>query len=158
MGETERLADELTCSICLELFDEPLQLKCMHSYCKGCAQDIIDFKVKDGGTSGENRIFYIKCPECRVVTTLENGLSDLPKNFILANIVGKYREASEGAEMKKILCSLCEESPKVAFKTCRDCSNTNYCRECFAQCHPPRGVFKRHTLVDPSLDFMPPSK
>ena len=51
MGETERLADELTCSICLELFDEPLQLKCMHSYCKGCAQDIIDFKVKDGGTS-----------------------------------------------------------------------------------------------------------
>ncbi|XP_041361344.1 uncharacterized protein LOC121377426 [Gigantopelta aegis] len=156
MNETENLADELTCSICLELFVEPLQLNCMHSYCKGCMEDIVKFKVKDGGTSGENRICYIKCPECRMVTSVKSGVSDLPKNFVLANIANKYREASEGAG-KKVFCSLCEESSKLAVKTCTDCSNTSYCQECLAQCHPARGVFKRHTLVDPTVEFMPPA-
>ncbi|XP_043941944.1 zinc-binding protein A33-like isoform X3 [Protopterus annectens] len=47
--------EDLICSICLEVFKQPVILKCGHNYCKSC----IDNVWKSEGTP--------KCPECRVV-------------------------------------------------------------------------------------------
>ncbi|XP_059495697.1 zinc-binding protein A33-like [Stegostoma tigrinum] len=48
----EDLSKDVTCSICLEYFDEPVSLDCGHVFCRGC---ILVFW--DGGNCS--------CPECR---------------------------------------------------------------------------------------------
>lgn len=43
-----RMEEELTCPVCLELYADPLMLPCSHSLCKKCLEDIIQSRVKSG--------------------------------------------------------------------------------------------------------------
>ena len=44
--------DELTCSVCFDLFTDPRMLNCGHSFCTGCLDQIIRNHQKS-------------CPDCR---------------------------------------------------------------------------------------------
>ncbi|XP_036921209.1 tripartite motif-containing protein 65 isoform X2 [Sturnira hondurensis] len=48
----ELLEDKLTCSICLELYEDPVTLPCGHNFCGAC--------IRDGWSRREKA-----CPECR---------------------------------------------------------------------------------------------
>ena len=37
----DALEDHVTCSICLGLYNDPLALPCMHSFCRRCLQGIV---------------------------------------------------------------------------------------------------------------------
>lgn len=54
----EDLKKELTCAICLDLFKEPVFLKCGHSFCRFC---ICLHWDENGGEYG------YQCPQCRTV-------------------------------------------------------------------------------------------
>ena len=72
----EELEHEVTCPICLNHFQEPKVLPCLHYYCKGC----IEVMAKKGG--GPNQPF--PCPECRTSTQLPQGDPDkLPTAFFV---------------------------------------------------------------------------
>ncbi|KAK3521489.1 hypothetical protein QTP70_007430 [Hemibagrus guttatus] len=88
----QRLSRDLTCSICLDLFKQPVSLPCDHTFCQSC---ITNYWSGGGGgrapgqpstgTSGS-------CPQCRKVFP---GQSYRP-NRIVANIVESYsREIEE---------------------------------------------------------------
>ncbi|GAA6096990.1 E3 ubiquitin-protein ligase TRIM69 [Tachysurus ichikawai] len=88
----QRLSRDLTCSICLDLFKQPVSLPCDHTFCQSC---ITNYWSGSGcvrapgqpgtGTSGS-------CPQCRKVF---HGQSYRP-NRIVANIVESYsREIEE---------------------------------------------------------------
>ncbi|XP_067834406.1 LOW QUALITY PROTEIN: zinc-binding protein A33-like [Heptranchias perlo] len=71
------LSEDLTCSVCLSLFVEPVRLDCDHNFCKSCIDKCWD---KQGET--------VSCPECRVVFPRRN----YGRNRVLANLSEKARQ------------------------------------------------------------------
>ncbi|KAL4218560.1 hypothetical protein ACF0H5_023294 [Mactra antiquata] len=76
--------DFLTCSICFNKFIQPKALPCLHTYCLDCLQDY----VNSFGTVGK-----FPCPMCRQEVTIPaQGLSGLPDNYMVANLVDTVEE------------------------------------------------------------------
>uniref|UniRef100_A0A8C3T9L6 Zinc finger protein RFP n=1 Tax=Chelydra serpentina TaxID=8475 RepID=A0A8C3T9L6_CHESE len=69
--------DEMTCSICLDYFKDPVSLDCDHSFCRSC---ITQFW---GGFATD-----VSCPQCRAIFPQRN----LRLNRQLRNIVEAARE------------------------------------------------------------------
>lgn len=89
----ETLESELTCPICLELFEDPLLLPCAHSLCFNCAHRIL---VSHCSTSKPlESVSGFQCPTCRYVITLNHrGLEGLKRNVTLQNIIDRFQKAS----------------------------------------------------------------
>uniref|UniRef100_A0A672RN37 Uncharacterized protein n=1 Tax=Sinocyclocheilus grahami TaxID=75366 RepID=A0A672RN37_SINGR len=77
----ERLALELSCAICLQLYRDPVALPCGHNYCLGCIQN---------AASAEDPKSLRRCPECREEYDSPEAL---PKNFKLSSIVDGFLPA-----------------------------------------------------------------
>uniref|UniRef100_A0A3Q3L5A7 RING-type E3 ubiquitin transferase n=1 Tax=Labrus bergylta TaxID=56723 RepID=A0A3Q3L5A7_9LABR len=93
----ETLESELTCPICLELFEDPLLLPCAHSLCFGCAHRIL---ISHCATNEPvQSIGAFQCPTCRYVISLspERGLEGLKRNVTLQNIIDRVQRASSSA-------------------------------------------------------------
>ena len=81
----KKLDEQLTCSICLEIYCSPKALPCLHSFCKQCVKQIVD-NVKR----------VVKCPECREVHSLpSSGIEGFPNNYSLLGIL-ELRSQIEG--------------------------------------------------------------
>eukprot|EP00066_Takifugu_rubripes_P018236 XP_011607502.1 PREDICTED: E3 ubiquitin-protein ligase Midline-1-like isoform X2 [Takifugu rubripes] len=168
----ETLESELTCPICLELFEDPLLLPCAHSLCFNCAHRILVSHC----TPSEpiQSISAFQCPTCRYVITLnQRGLEGLKRNVTLQNIIDRYQKASqsgpnspketrrEGAVPDsramtspgdRVPCQFCEQDPpQDAVKTCITCE-VSYCDECLKATHPNKKPFTGHRLMEPLLD------
>ncbi|XP_052217630.1 E3 ubiquitin-protein ligase Midline-1-like isoform X1 [Dreissena polymorpha] len=75
------LADHVTCSVCMDLYSDPLALPCMHSFCRHCIERL------------HASCLTLKCPDCRQDVELgRNGIRDLPKNFQLSGIVESFKK------------------------------------------------------------------
>ncbi|XP_036982278.2 tripartite motif-containing protein 59 [Artibeus jamaicensis] len=83
--------DELTCSICYSIFEDPRVLPCSHTFCRSCLENVLQ-------ASGN---FYIwrplriplKCPNCRSsIEIAPTGIESLPVNFALRAIIEKYQQ------------------------------------------------------------------
>ncbi|XP_039649720.1 E3 ubiquitin-protein ligase Midline-1-like isoform X2 [Perca fluviatilis] len=93
----DTLESELTCPICLELFEDPLLLPCAHSLCFGCAHRIL---ISHCATNESvQSIGAFQCPTCRYVISLspERGLEGLKRNVTLQNIIDRVQQASSSA-------------------------------------------------------------
>uniref|UniRef100_A0A3P9HWH1 Bloodthirsty-related gene family, member 1 n=1 Tax=Oryzias latipes TaxID=8090 RepID=A0A3P9HWH1_ORYLA len=55
--------DQFTCSICLDLFDNPVSTPCGHSYCQSCISSYWD--GKGGGAGGGRAARPFHCPLCK---------------------------------------------------------------------------------------------
>lgn len=89
----ETLESELTCPICLELFDDPLLLPCAHSLCFNCAHRILVSHCSSNKPL--ESISAFQCPTCRYVITLNHrGLEGLKRNVTLQNIIHRFQKAS----------------------------------------------------------------
>ena len=131
-GELEPM---LTCAICLETFIDPRMLDCAHTYCLTCLETLVAKLSLTGG----NQETCVKCPSCRIVTTLPPaGIEGLKINFLL-NCIQNLRKKSEDDQ-----CGLCirKENP-VAL--CQDCNVwlCHYCRET----HPITRSTKDHKIT-----------
>ncbi|XP_004081997.2 E3 ubiquitin-protein ligase Midline-1 isoform X2 [Oryzias latipes] len=168
----ETLESELTCPICLELFEDPLLLPCAHSLCFNCAHRILVSHC----TPSEpiQSISAFQCPTCRYVISLnQRGLEGLKRNVTLQNIIDRYQKASlsgpnspsetrrerAGPEQKamsspadRVQCQFCEQDPpQNAVKTCVTCE-VSYCEECLKATHPNKKPFTGHRLIEPFQD------
>ncbi|KAJ8269291.1 hypothetical protein COCON_G00118980 [Conger conger] len=85
--------DDLCCSVCCEIFKEPVLLKCSHSFCRVCLQQYWERKSSR------------ECPICRGKASMEEP----PRNLALQNIVETYlkqkieRETADKTEARCIL-------------------------------------------------------
>ena len=97
LSRMDTLESELTCPICLELFEDPLLLPCAHSLCFGCAHRIL---ISHCATNESvQSIGAFQCPTCRYVISLspERGLEGLKRNVTLQNIIDRVQRASSSA-------------------------------------------------------------
>uniref|UniRef100_UPI003AAAB951 uncharacterized protein n=1 Tax=Centroberyx gerrardi TaxID=166262 RepID=UPI003AAAB951 len=112
--------EDLTCSICLTLFTDPVSLLCGHSFCRKCIT--ICLSAQD------------QCPQCRATVPTEEKY--FPTNHILKSLAEKAKEAekikkepgNEKTEVAECLCPeheeklklFCETDQQLACVVCRD--------------------------------------
>eukprot|EP00058_Branchiostoma_floridae_P021898 XP_002607388.1 hypothetical protein BRAFLDRAFT_69798 [Branchiostoma floridae] len=111
----EQIREELTCSICLELFTRPKVLPCQHTFCQDCLQDIVSRQVP------------LQCPICRQqARPPPQGVEGLPDNHLVtslcerlqnqATLSGETREQPQSgnrcsfhpSEKLKLYCKPCQ--------------------------------------------------
>nr|XP_033783709.1 E3 ubiquitin-protein ligase TRIM62-like isoform X3 [Geotrypetes seraphini] len=83
----QNLKDELTCSICCELFREPVMLECMHHFCKAC---ILRF------WQGYQKV--ASCPQCR----REHPSRTFRTSYLVARVVERVRQCNTEQQRKKL--------------------------------------------------------
>ena len=118
--------EEITeCPICREVFTDPRELPCVHTYCLKCIKEWC--KDKENGDNGS-------CPQCRKEFQIpkRGGIDDLPKNIFVAKLL-LIRHISLSQKVTK-LCDICEgtndsSSNKMAKAFCLDCQ-VNICEAC----------------------------
>ncbi|XP_074003476.1 probable E3 ubiquitin-protein ligase MID2 isoform X2 [Numenius arquata] len=168
----ETLESELTCPICLELFEDPLLLPCAHSLCFSCAHRVLVSSCSS--SESIEPITAFQCPTCRYVISLNHrGLEGLKRNVTLQNIIDRFQKASLSGPNspsesrrertyrnsptmsvagERIACQFCEQDPpRDAVKTCITCE-VSYCDRCLRATHPNKKPFTSHRLVEPVPD------
>ncbi|XP_028979206.2 E3 ubiquitin-protein ligase TRIM58 isoform X1 [Esox lucius] len=144
---------ELTCSICLDLFRNPVSTPCGHNFCQGCI----------GGYWASSAT--CTCPLCKHAFQERPQLSI---NRVLAHISKNYKEALYGVEKPDMLdtdktpgvitngnpfleeiitCDVCTGKKQEAISSCLTCT-ASYCQT-HVQPHLTTPFYANHRLLDP---------
>lgn len=133
MQKDSQLDYKLSCSVCLELFQDPRNLACHHTFCLKCV-------IKLSKNS------KITCPICRHETDIKDA-SLLPKNYVVSDIAEFL--LSTGFTMNNATQIQCDELHNTpADKFCESCK-ANFCRDCLQNKHATIKVFASHKLINP---------
>ncbi|XP_039612564.1 tripartite motif-containing protein 59-like [Polypterus senegalus] len=90
----DSLEEDLTCSVCYSLFDDPRVLPCSHTFCKSCLLNVL--QVSLNFSIWRPVRIPLKCPNCRSIVDLPpSGVDSLPVNVSLRAIIEKYQRGSE---------------------------------------------------------------
>ena len=105
------LREEVSCSVCSDIFTDPKHLPCLHSFCLHC--------LKQWHTTSHGRD-TIRCPKCQAVSGVpESGdLKDLPTSFYLNGLIDVL--AIKECKKSPVRCGNCEKKS----------SETSYCFQC----------------------------
>ncbi|XP_019636650.1 PREDICTED: tripartite motif-containing protein 3-like [Branchiostoma belcheri] len=119
--------EELSCSICLELFIRPKMLPCQHTFCQDCLQD----HAGRGGT--------FQCPICRRQVRLPpQGVAGLPDNYLVTSLCERLQNQatlSEETREQPQSANRCSSHPSEVLKQfCKQCQ-IPICEQCFEETH-----------------------
>ncbi|CAH1261580.1 TRIM3 [Branchiostoma lanceolatum] len=122
-----QIREELTCSICLELFNRPKVLSCGHIFCQDCLQDLASRRVP------------FQCPNCRQQVRLPTqGVAGLLDSHIIANMCERLQQqTSLAGETKEQAQSgnRCSFHPSDVLKVyCKQCQ-IPVCEQCLEEDH-----------------------
>ncbi|XP_074487479.1 E3 ubiquitin-protein ligase TRIM21-like isoform X3 [Sebastes fasciatus] len=135
--------DQFLCSICLDVFTDPVSTPCGHNFCKNCIN-------KHWNTSDR-----CQCPMCKEVFTTR---PDLRVNTFISEMVVQFRQSaqqktsSSSSEQQvskpgEVPCDVCTGTKLKALKSCLVCL-ASYC-ETHLEPHLTASRLKRHQLIDP---------
>ncbi|XP_033950725.1 E3 ubiquitin/ISG15 ligase TRIM25-like [Pseudochaenichthys georgianus] len=132
-------ADQFQCSICLEVFTQPVSIPCGHNFCKACLTR--HWEGRD----------LCKCPLCNEKFTKD---LELRVNTGFREVVEHFKKlqakADDACPVKQgeVPCDCCpEDNQSKASKTCLVCL-TSFC-ETHLEPHRRVAALKRHTLTNP---------
>uniref|UniRef100_L7N3I3 Uncharacterized protein n=1 Tax=Xenopus tropicalis TaxID=8364 RepID=L7N3I3_XENTR len=103
------LRDELSCSICLSIYTDPVSLPCGHYFCRGCIGAAWDTQGGSGAYS---------CPECRAEYRERPALQNIRK---LSNIAERFLSTHSEHDGTGIYCTYCIHYPVPAAQSCLLC-------------------------------------
>ncbi|XP_056406195.1 E3 ubiquitin-protein ligase TRIM62-like [Hyla sarda] len=103
------LREELTCSICLNIYEDPILLRCGHNFCRLCINHVFESQEASG---------VYTCPDCRE-KFLERPA--LQSNLKLSNITEHFHSSQPAQAETEIFCSSCIASPVPAVIWCLHC-------------------------------------
>ncbi|XP_071359256.1 E3 ubiquitin-protein ligase TRIM21-like [Trachinotus anak] len=135
--------DQFLCSICLEVFTDPVSTPCGHSFCKNCIN--LHWNNND----------RCQCPMCNKV------FKRRPKLYIntfISEVVAQFRHeaqqktSSSSSEQQvskpgEVPCDVCTGTKLKALKSCLVCL-TSYCQT-HLEPHLTVSGLKRHQLIHP---------
>ena len=113
------LKEEVTCSVCIHLYEEPKQLPCLHIFCLECLNDLARTSTLHG---------KIKCPLCQIeVAVPESGsMKTLPDCFYLKNFLDIL--AIKECNTSKVTCGNCDQKSEDTCY-CFNCGKF-WCKDC----------------------------
>ncbi|XP_067664378.1 E3 ubiquitin-protein ligase TRIM9-like [Haliotis asinina] len=104
MNNDDPMERQLSCSVCLELFTDPMLLPCLHSLCRHCVERLT--------TSVTSQTF--KCPECnRQVALGASGYASLKRNFPLSSMVAIYKQSRKKSKLSQSARTLDNHSDQL---------------------------------------------
>ena len=115
------LREEVSCSVCSDIFTDPKHLSCLHSFCLKCLQQW--YETCGGGEA-------IKCPKCQTFSRVPpNGeLKDLPTSFYLNGLIDVL--AIKECKKTQVKCGNCDKK-RSEVSYCFQCC-IFYCDQCVA--------------------------
>ena len=115
------LREEVSCSVCSDIFTDPKHLSCLHSFCLKCLQQW--YETCGGGEA-------IKCPKCQTFSRVPpNGeLKDLPTSFYLNGLIDVL--AIKECKKTQVKCGNCDKK-RSEVSYCFQCC-VFYCDQCVA--------------------------
>ncbi|MEE6497226.1 hypothetical protein FKM82_002665 [Ascaphus truei] len=128
------LREELTCSVCLSIYTQPVMLRCGHNFCQGCIVSVWDSQVGSG---------VYTCPECRKRFQERPALQ---RNLKLCNIAERFLSTQPEQEAV-IFCTYCDSSVPAA-KTCLHC-DASLCYKHLKK----HSKSEEHVLIDPTTSL-----
>ena len=113
------LREEVSCSVCSDLFTDPKHLSCLHSFCLKCLKGW--YETCGGGDA-------IRCPKCQTFSQVpaSGDLKDLPTSFYLNGLIDVL--AIKECSKTQVKCGNCDQKTSVA-SYCFQCC-IFYCEEC----------------------------
>ncbi|XP_074490139.1 E3 ubiquitin-protein ligase TRIM21-like [Sebastes fasciatus] len=135
--------DQFLCSICLDVFTDPVAIPCGHNFCKTCITEHWDINV------------LCQCPNCKEVF---NTRPELRVNTFISEMAAQFRQSAQqkassssseqqAAKPGEVPCDVCTGTKLKALKSCLVCLES-YC-ETHLGPHLTRSGLKRHQLIDP---------
>ncbi|XP_073328147.1 E3 ubiquitin-protein ligase TRIM21-like [Pagrus major] len=135
--------DQFLCSICLDVFTDPVTTPCGHNFCKTCITEHWDKNDK------------CQCPNCKEVF---NTRPELKVNTFISEMAAQFRQSaqqkasSSSSEQQvskpgEVPCDVCTGTKLKALKSCLVCL-ASYC-ETHLEPHLTKSGLKRHQLIDP---------
>ncbi|XP_049928843.1 E3 ubiquitin-protein ligase TRIM21-like isoform X1 [Epinephelus moara] len=135
--------DQFLCSICLDVFTDPVSTPCGHNFCKTCITEHWNINVP------------YQCPNCKKVFYTR---PELQVNTFISEMAAQFRQSaqqkasSSSSEQQvskpgEVPCDVCTGTKLKALKSCLVCLES-YC-ETHLEPHLTRSGLKRHQLIDP---------
>ncbi|XP_060927547.1 zinc finger protein RFP-like [Limanda limanda] len=132
--------ERLLCSICLDVFTDPVTMSCGHNFCSSCIHTYWDSRDT------------CQCPLCKrkfstrpelQVNTFISELADEFKKLV------QVKASTPGPQLLEVdvLCDFCSEMKEKAVKSCLTCL-TSFC-ESHLEPHRRVAGLKGHTLLEP---------
>ena len=139
----EKVRQEVTCAICLELLDDPKSMPCLHTYCKKCLMEALAEQPHNRDLPRDRPA--INCPLCRAKVTLsDQGIEALPTNFSAARLVETIQLQDKLEEKNTQKCHSCTEGDAIA--SCCECGGFFLCANCF-RVHKQLPSTKNHSML-----------
>ena len=115
------LREEVSCSVCSDIFTDPKHLSCLHSFCSKCLQQW--YETCGGGEA-------IKCPKCQTFSRVpaSSELRDLPTSFYLNGLIDVL--AIKECKKTQVKCGNCDKK-RSEVSYCFQCC-IFYCDQCVA--------------------------
>uniref|UniRef100_A0A803J993 RING-type domain-containing protein n=1 Tax=Xenopus tropicalis TaxID=8364 RepID=A0A803J993_XENTR len=107
---TADLRDELSCSICRDIYTDPVSLPCGHNFCRGCIGKTWDWQKSIEEDPS--------CPECRQRYRRQ---PELKRNLRLSNIAERFLSTHPEHDGTGIYCTYCIHYPVPAAQSCLQC-------------------------------------
>ncbi|XP_072544793.1 E3 ubiquitin-protein ligase TRIM39-like isoform X1 [Salminus brasiliensis] len=117
--------DQLLCSICLDVFTDPVSTPCGHNFCMVCLRECWDSSL------------HCQCPVCRTAFSTK---PELRVNTFVSGLAAQFKNS-------EVLCDSCSEEKMEAVKSCLDCG-VSYCNTHLMP-HQTAAKLKKHKLMDP---------
>ncbi|XP_073336093.1 E3 ubiquitin/ISG15 ligase TRIM25-like isoform X2 [Pagrus major] len=135
--------DQFLCSICLDVFTDPVTIPCGHNFCNTCI------------TQHWNKNVKCQCPNCKKVFYRR---PELQVNTFISEMAAQFRQSaqqkasSNSSEQQvskpgEVPCDVCTGTKLKALKSCLVCL-ASYC-ETHLEPHLTMSGLKRHQLIDP---------
>ena len=124
-AEWKRIRKEITCTICEDLFTEPVTIPCLHTFCKHC--------IERSQPATDSLVY---CPVCRKPSC------EILSNDTISRIVEVVKQKEDG----HFVCDNCtDKDAPAAVCWCVEC-NSFLCGEC-NNAHSRLKTFKFHKTV-----------
>ncbi|XP_051238874.1 E3 ubiquitin-protein ligase TRIM21-like isoform X1 [Dicentrarchus labrax] len=134
--------DQFLCSICLDVFTDPVTIPCGHNFCKTCITEHWNINVQCQCPNC-NKVFYTR-PELKVNTFI----SEMAAQFRQSAQQKASSSSSEQQVSKpgEVPCDVCTGTKPKALKSCLVCL-VSYC-ETHLEPHLTASRLKNHQLID----------